>query len=832
MHSVISSSSAALANQFAVTNQLKGLEEKFRVLNNDELADALSQRLVALAGLTTQWTPEILSMLLQLSENPAQRTKLEDLDLLNKPPPPPPPLTWDQILADDSLDNDQGLWDDVDFGAGSSEDDEEIMPDLSHSTQPVSVSLRSEHQSIGDLNEALKTSDSDLLREITEAQYWNPRNRSADENEDKVLVTETQMIREAIFMLLGLPTNMFQVSEGGHVDVSNKYRVHCISTAALEDILTSLASVGQALVVLRNWTISSQTVPMVQTLQSGLFAKLQAFDTDQRVVEIELLYPNDRIPMTLLRLNQKVQVAARPLLLLVSVFRERWELLMDRPFEVLESLYELVCRSESKLDRDAMSFFADLFLDCFRTYLKPIRRWMEDGELDEDDKVFFIKKNKDNPPLTCLWAEQYRLVKDSSGLLHAPRFLHVAAQQIFNTGKSVSFIHSSGFHERSHDMGPSQEPPLHFQSLCGEQDSDGLNSFSERFAAAFQKWIASKHLSSSSKLRELMGSRCGFWNSLDALEVVYFSRNGALTSQVASSIFGKIDGTARNWKDRFVLTELFRRAYGQLDCVNGEQLTVHTAAVKNDGRSISMILLADIRIIYKIPWAVANVIKPNSFSTYQRIAILIFQILRAKQLLEPKPSVSLYPQSQQLKSTFATICSMRHRQLWFVNSLHSYLAMVLAEASSQMRAAMRKATDFDEMIAVHEDYITHLEKQCLLSGTLASTHQAIVSLLDLAIVLSDACKAWSQRAPGKRIVPHMPHRRHQSASSEDEDSDGEEEPGHFERHEGYAERLARISSTFDRLFDFVLAGLREASRSGMEPSWGMLVDSLALWDRS
>jgi len=831
VQSVINNASTALTNPFAVNNQLKGLQEKFRVLNNDELADALSQRMAALSSRTTQWTPEVLSLLLQLSENPAQQTKLEDLDLL-KEPPPLPPLTWDQILADDPLDNDEGLWDNVDFGAGSSEDDEEIMPDLLHSTRPVSVSSSSDSQSIGDFNEGLKTSDSALLRHITEAQYWHPQNGSAEENEDKVLVTETQVIRETIFMLLGLPTNMFQSNEGGHIDVSNKYRVRRISTAAFEDILTSLASVGQALMALRNWATSSQTVPMVQTLQSGLFAKLQAFDTAQWVVEREILSPIDRVPMTLLRVNQKVQAAARPLLLLVPVLIEREELSIDRPFELLESLYELVCISESKLDQDAMSFFADLFLDCFRTYLKPIRRWMEDGELDEDDKVFFVKRNEDDPPLTCLWSERYRLVRNGSGLLHAPRFLHVTAQKIFNTGKSVSFIHSLGLYEKSHDLSPYQEPPLHFQLLCGEQDSDGLSPFSERFAAAFQKWIASKHLSSSWKLRELMSSRCGFWNSLDALELIYFSRNGAFTSQLASSIFERIDGTARNWKDRFILTELFRRAYGQLDCVNGEQLTVHTEPSKKDGRSISMISLADIRIIYKIPWAVANIIKPSSFTTYQRVAILILQMLRAEQLLEQKLPVSLSPQSRQLQKTFATICSMRHRQLWFVNSVHSYLAMVLAKGSSEMRAAMEKATDFDEMIAVHEDYITHLEKQCLLSGTLASTHQAIVSLLDLAIVLSDACKAWNQMASGKRTVPHKSHRRKRSASSEDEHSNVEEEPGYFERHEGYAERLTKISSTFDRLFEFVLAGLQEASRSGLEPSWGMLVDSLALWDRS
>jgi len=835
VHSVVNNSKATRTNPFAVNNQLEGFEEKFRVLNNDELADALRERLAELSVQSTQWTPETLSLLVQLSENPAQRTKLEDLELLEEPPPPPS-LTWAKILADDPLDNDEGLWDDVNFEAGSSEDDEKIIPVLSPGMKPVSVSSSSEHPTISDSKEAPEVPiDPKLLRYITEAQYWKQRSESAQEDEDQILMTETQVIREVVFMLLGLPTNMFQNNDAGHISVPNDYRIRRTSTAALEHILTSLASVGKGLAALRNWAASSQEVPVVQTLQHGLSVKLQGFGTALSLIEKEILDPTGPSPMTLLRVHHEIQSSARSLLLLLPVLIDQEDHAMNRPFELLESLYNLACTSESTLEWNVFSFFADLFLQCFRTYLKPIRRWMEDGELDEDDKVFFIKRNKSDPVMTFLWSEQYKLLKDDSSLLYAPQFLHVAAQKIFNTGKSVGFIHSLGFDKTVHDSEPSEEPPLDFQSLCQERNSDGLSPFSENFAAAFETWIASKHLSSTSRLRELLGSRCGFWNSLDALEYIYLSRNGALTSQLASSIFDRNDGGARNLKDRFVLTELFRRAYSQINCVYEEQLAVHITASVDNGqgsRNMSMAALAGIHITYKIPWAVANIIKPNSLNTYERVAVLILQMLRAKQLLEQKLPVSMPKNSHQLKSTFAMICSMRHRHLWFVNSLHSYLSMVLARASSEMRAAMERAADFDEMIAVHEDYIKHLEDQCLLSAPLATTHQALVSLLDLAIVFSDACKGWNVLTSAESKVLHPPHRRHPSASSEDEDSNGRDKLASLERDDVPMERHLKTSSAFDRLFDFVLAGLREASRSGAEPSWGMLVDSLALWDRS
>ena len=111
----------ARTNQFDVTATFKGLDEKFRIKNRDDLADALQTRLQKLEGYTNKYKPEFLSLLLQLADRPLENTQVEALELL-RPPSPPPPLTWAEILEDDPY-SDEDIWKDIDYGADSSGDE-------------------------------------------------------------------------------------------------------------------------------------------------------------------------------------------------------------------------------------------------------------------------------------------------------------------------------------------------------------------------------------------------------------------------------------------------------------------------------------------------------------------------------------------------------------------------------------------------------------------------------------------------------------------------------------------------------------------------------------
>ena len=53
--------------------------------NEDPLADALGERLDKLTALQVKWTPEILHLLLELSDQPVSKSKLERLHFLKQP---------------------------------------------------------------------------------------------------------------------------------------------------------------------------------------------------------------------------------------------------------------------------------------------------------------------------------------------------------------------------------------------------------------------------------------------------------------------------------------------------------------------------------------------------------------------------------------------------------------------------------------------------------------------------------------------------------------------------------------------------------------------------
>lgn len=70
--------------------------------NEDPLADALRERLDTIARLSVKLSPEILHLLLELSDKPVFKSRLRDLDFLKEPEPDTgPALKWKDLIADD-----------------------------------------------------------------------------------------------------------------------------------------------------------------------------------------------------------------------------------------------------------------------------------------------------------------------------------------------------------------------------------------------------------------------------------------------------------------------------------------------------------------------------------------------------------------------------------------------------------------------------------------------------------------------------------------------------------------------------------------------------------
>jgi gamma-tubulin complex component 5 len=149
-----------------------------------------------LPSTTAKLTPEILNLFLELSDQPLQKSRVEDLEKLVRPSEKRQ-LTWENIIGDEPLEGD--IWEDVDFAAESSdawsEDEDDSAGRLWLDEEPRKAkrqrkrkeSLLAEDEEayrIAGIDGFIVEGDKAGLDLLASAQYWNQRVPATDEEID------------------------------------------------------------------------------------------------------------------------------------------------------------------------------------------------------------------------------------------------------------------------------------------------------------------------------------------------------------------------------------------------------------------------------------------------------------------------------------------------------------------------------------------------------------------------------------------------------------------------------------------------------------------------
>ncbi|KAF1991204.1 hypothetical protein K402DRAFT_323773 [Aulographum hederae CBS 113979] len=815
-------------NQFDVRNSYDGLIEKFDVLNREDLAEALKPRLEELGRLRGKWTPELLSFILQLSDRPVEKTQLDSLKAL-RPKTPDKILTWEEIIADDPL-TEEGVWENVDFTAPDSEDD--WVPETeTRRRRKVKPSPSDAEEDREEIQSYVEQPHIQELQEIVRSQFWN-------DNQNIETFSELQIIREVLFMLRGLSCSLYGLSGLQAFSLSPKMENRIPSK--LLDILRSLGDLGGSFGRLREWSKSSQQVPLLQTFQSSIAKYIRTFDAEATRLEFSFVSPSTPTTVSLTAVHDEIRSCARPLQRLTELVSKLPP--TDKyPFACLEMLFDTVCLSQATAEHEVFKLSASIFFDCLQTYLRPVRAWMDQGELVTGDEVFFVAMSDKSSERSRIWHDQHALRTNAQGFLHAPRFLHPASQKIFNTGKSIVFLRELG---NAVTGSAAPEPQLDLEHVCGDFNVGLAPPFQELFYAAFEEWIESKYNHASVDLKLAMVSTCGLWQSLDSLEYTYFSKDGSLFQAYAEAVFEKIDMRRRGWHDRFILAELAQSVFGAAPSLDPRRLTVRSVPGKDSNLSVKV--LSRIVVEYNLPWPIMNVIPKSSMGVYQAIFTFLLQVYRSKYLL-CRIHVKRTKASRDLASFENAVLLIRQRLNWFNDVLQSYLLeAVLDTATRDMRKSMAEADDIDTMANIHSAYISKIENQCLLAKNLQPIHQAVISLLDLAVVFSDTHSRNLARSTPPVTTQTTPknHHRRKSASlalrlrkaandsssdddglGTDDDYDADAETG--SRIEGsHTQKLEKIQVQYEKLLNFVIAGLKGVGRAGAEPAWEALAERL------
>jgi gamma-tubulin complex component 5 len=824
----------ARTNQFDVVSTFAGLEEKFRVKNRDDLADALQLRLQRLDALTTtKFKPDILALLLQLSDRPLENTRVEALELL-RPPSPPLPLTWDEILEDDPY-SDEDIWKDIDYAVESSGDERALEKQTrAKPSPPTSV----EEDDTYDPAACIIPAEESLSQELEAAQFWNGGERKQDPKKE---ITELQTVRETLFMLAGLPTNLYQLNpQKNDIRIDPRFDLAHAMHDTVQHLLMELVHIGKNVYRMRQWTKKSSTLPLIQTFESAVSARLQIYDRALSNLQQHYLTPSPPIAVSLLQLHTDVRDLSAPILRLAKVVFDVEAKLLMNPFSHLEALFEEINLAQMTLESEVFQYLSSVFFDCLRTYLKPIRKWMEAGELGSNDETFFVFESDAGTDASSIWHDRYVLRRDAHHTLQTPSFLQPAAKRIFNTGKSIIFLKELGIHNIGVQASDS-EPLLDHATVCGVSDEVPLQSFSELFQAAFDRWMRSKYSQASVVLRRHLFENSGLMRTSVILETLYLGKNGAVFEDFANALFERMDAGRRSWNDRYVLTEIARTIFGTvMPLPKAEKIVARSARVNTTSQSVKD--LAAVSLDFALSWPIQNIIQRSSISVYQQLFTFLLQVYRVKYLLQRRrPSRGAQRRSSRTQLTR----KLQHHLTWFADTLRSHLTETAIYFTTQeLDANMDKAEDIDEMAQAHLKYVTKLQERALLSKDVKPIHKAIVEILDLGIlfakiVASERTGTTKDTAVQKTRSMWQRDATLISASAElvESDSDDEDDDQDADSSESRPatqdpmERLRFVDSEFARLLPFVTAGLRSVGRVGAEPMWEQLAERLEWKDK-
>ncbi|KAL2811288.1 Spc98 family-domain-containing protein [Aspergillus granulosus] len=861
-------------DQFAVAKQLDGLQEKFRVLNRDDLADALQSRRTELDGHRGSLFPEVLSLLLELADRPAQLSRVDQIVNVQVEKDEQQ-LSWTDLDASGTAYCDEDIWESVDYGAGSSDDDD--IPSISSDSQPArsftraSIAPEDDYVIPDDVFSSVE--DEDLVKSIESVQFWRESEGldvSKGERASSRILTELQLVRETIFMLQGLPTSLFWRLDG-EVELDRRYSLSHLSPAALSSLLRFISTCGTKIDILRRFTKKAQTAAYMQTFHRSIEEHLSKFDNFLSDIQSRFLDQRSNFAVSLLQLSDDVQRESTLLVLLADLISGLENEATYDDVKCLDLLYNLVCNTQASGDDENYAALVRIFFRCFETYCRPIRRWMETGRLESSAHAFFVTENREKPDLRTLWHDWYTLEKQSESV-NIPRFIQPFADRIFITGKSMVFLNRLNLAE---DIEPPANATLSFEDSHPSDPSSICIPFYAVLESALANAVNEHHAFTSAMLRKELDERCGLWTSLQALEHIFLCKDMSMIGPIDAKIFELIDRGKGGWNDRFLLTELAQSAFSSIILIDPTRLIVRsTKDANSSSRARSVKLLNSLFFDYILPWPVANIITKDGIAAYQRISTFLMQIRRAKYtIVKQRLQYShLQPDRQNADSRGRTLSyALRHNMLWFLNTLYSHLTdFAISSTTESLRKSLSTANDVNTMIATHRSYMKSLEERCLLSSNLNPLYQATLTLLDLCIAFADlhASRAHHQnqntldlaRTPRKQAQAQSPFKslktgltptprktryeysygdeeetddddddENDSSGDESIDRDQEKEPAphHAPLHETqYVQRLSDIQNQFNHLVTFLAAGLKGVGRVDGQVSWEMLAEKL------
>ncbi|KAK4890523.1 hypothetical protein LTR27_010804 [Elasticomyces elasticus] len=778
-------------NPFEIKDRCAGLVEKFGVLNRDDLAEALQSRLDSLPQ--TRWIPDVLSLLLQLSNRPLESVSLSGLDGLTKVFSPPTELTWEDIVAEDPL-TDEDVWGNVERGYHSSGDDKVFDDSDSEPTTSTQATSLAEDDFAALARLHIVKPDASLLGDVRTAREMLSRPRDSS---DANTVSELTLICETISMLRGLPTYLFSVGTGGVVSVSSNLCIATASKPMLNHVLSHFAEIGTQLGFLRHWTHRQQGEACVQSIQAAVQYTTSAIDLSIGRLEQRFIEPPDSCVVSLVDVRIEVEDFTRAAIHLSSIIVAN-----DRAsngnesssFVLLDALYKEACMADMAGDKHLFDAIAGALLAGVRTYLRPVLLWAGSGDLPEQEAdTFFVRPDEENCPLGEMWHKRFTLRLQTSERACAPEVMQPFIQQLYAAGKERAFLKLNG-HEADEPFVDvvSLTARLKMATVTERLTTNSLMPFDELLHELLRDCFDATRPPKTTTSRAVMLEHVDLLRHTHAFDNVFLGSDGMALQAFTGSLFGLLQRGSSSWHDKFFLTRLAQSTLGADPSVDAHCVSVSVLTDdKPSARGPASRQLDRVKLAYAVPWPVQNVVRSADLPTYSAAFTLLLQIEYAAYVLRPQ-TFDLRKLELGWRSAGPALqeaSSLRARLIWFIGILRSHYGTVITTHANGLRRNLETADGIDSMAEIWATHDKHLRLCVLLAPNVAPLMDAVKHILRLSESLEDA---WPSLLDQSTSLP----------------------------------AVTRLAAEFNKNLAFVAAGLRSVSRAGGETALEALAERL------
>ncbi|KAE8294449.1 Gamma-tubulin complex component 5 [Larimichthys crocea] len=244
--------------------------------------------------------------------------------------------------------------------------------------------------------------------------------------EEKAFVTETQVIRETLWLLSGVKKHFIFQHHDGKVSVRNNVVVTHLTSNCLRSVLEHIAVYGQAVFRLQRFIdevtgYSSEpcppgsgsshsskkgSEPPFRTYQAFVWALnkyFTSFKEELTTIERELICNDETVTLSavLERLNSHLaQIKVLHKVFCTGVAEVPPETPnVVRASHLLNTLYKAIIEYDSvgEASEQAVALLFSLWTETVRPYLEIVDEWIVHGHLFDPAKEFIIQRNKDVP---------------------------------------------------------------------------------------------------------------------------------------------------------------------------------------------------------------------------------------------------------------------------------------------------------------------------------------------------------------------------------------------------------------------------------------------------